>query len=145
MDLFSLSTSLIPDGSLVFTLTVVIAGLGIVLATLALLIVIFNFFGKTVHASQERAKRKKEKQAADSKDENEQFPDISKMPVIEPLPPVSAADDGVPPEVVAAISAAVYMLEGEDAVVTSIARKRSRGSAANAWAQAAVIANTRPF
>ena len=59
VDIYSIATAVQPDRSIGFTLTVVIAGLGIVLATLALLIVIFKLFGKAVFSAQERAKEKK--------------------------------------------------------------------------------------
>lgn len=60
-----------------------------------------------------------------------------------PLP--LQADEGAPPEVVAAITAAVYMMEGEGATVKKITRKKSPDNVRSAWAQAAVTDNTRPF
>lgn len=146
MDFFTLATALQPDNSVTFTLTVVIAGLGSVMLTLTLLIFVFQLYGKMMTASQNRKTKKAlknapEKETADSR----HFPDISEMPVVEPLPPVEAADgNGIPPEVVAAITAAVYMTEGENAVITSIKPQRRR-SPVNVWAQAAVLDNTRPF
>lgn len=140
MDLFLLATAVEPDTSLTFTLTVIIAGLGIVLATLAVLIVIFNAFGKAVYNLQTNAQEKKAKrlqeqmqtETAAQEDGAEEFA---------PLPPMQ---QGTPPEVVAAISAAVYMMEGSGAVIRSI-RRKAEMNGANAWAQAAVRENTRPF
>lgn len=138
MNLFLLSTSIMPDRSLAFTLTVIIAGLGIVLLTLMLLILIFNLFGKAVNSAQQRALKKTEKPIA---------PSVPAPPVITkkelPLPP--AVDEGAPPEVVAAITAAVYMLEGEGAAVKSITPLKRTSGAQSVWAQAAIIENTKPF
>lgn len=137
MNIFLLATAIEPDRSLEFTSTVVIAGLGTVLAALAVLIIIFFFFGKGVSSAQERAKKKNEKE-----NPAPVIPDISEMLVEEALPPI---DDGVTPEIVAAISAAVYAYEGKDAKITSIKRKPVASNARKAWAQAAVVENTRPF
>lgn len=54
------------------------------------------------------------------------------------------AEAGIPEEVVAAISAAVYMMYGTSgAAVTSI--RRSAQPARSAWAMAGLLENTRPF
>lgn len=142
MELIYAATSIVPDRSLTFTLTVIIAGLGTVLATLALLILIFNTFGKAVSSAQKKAAEKK--LAASAKEikinENEKAENTGV-----PLPPPIVDSQGVPPEVVAAITAAVYMLDGENAHVTSINRKRRLKPSVNAWTQAAAAENTRPF
>lgn len=140
MNLFSLVTSLKPDSSVEFTSTLVVAGIGIVLATLALLIVIFNAFGIVIYFLQ--SKKEKKKEAPSNINDERAYPDISEMKIEEPPLP---EDDFVPPEVIAAISAAVYMLDGENAKVTSVKRKREPRLSRNAWAQAAVFDNTRPF
>ena len=54
-------------------------------------------------------------------------------------------EEGISGEVVAAISAAVYAMEGGSAVIRSVSRKTSPVSTRNPWAQAAVVDNTRPF
>ena len=65
---------------------------------------------------------------------------------VEPAAPVSAPQTGVSQEIVAAISAAVYMMEGENAVVTSITPMRKNPiNTRNPWAMAAVVQNTKPF
>lgn len=144
MDLITLVTSVTPDRSLGFTVTVIIAGLGIVLGTLALLIVVFYAFGAIMSATQKSAKKKAQK-IAEEKAKNVPIP----APVIpQSIPaPAPATQDGVTPEIVAAISAAVYQLEGENAVVASITpiRKQNPITGRNPWANAAVIDNTRPF
>ena len=135
-----LATSVVPDRSATFTLTVIIAGLGIVLATLALLIVIFNAFGSAVNFAQKRAEKKSEK----AEIEPPAPPRAVKSEV--PLPPPESPANGVTPEVVAAISAAVYMLEGEGAKITSITPKKApQRAAGNPWAMAATMENTKPF
>lgn len=136
MDFIFLTTAVEPDRSIAFTLTVVIAGMGIVLATLALLIVIFNVFGNAVSSAQNKAQEKKLKKQMEKEQKKEDD--------FVPLPPPPAREDGISPEIVAAISAAVYALEGEGAVISSIRRKPS-SNAVNVWAQSAVIENTRPF
>ncbi|MBQ9228184.1 MAG: OadG family protein [Eubacterium sp.] len=146
MNHYLLTTTLQPDSSLAFTLTLVVAGIGTVLAMLALLILIFKLFGATMSLSQKRAEKKKSKANKADGASADRFPDISQMPVIEPLPPVEAGADGdVTPEIVAAITAAVYMLEGDGVTVTSVTKRRSRPSGRPVWAQAAVNENTRPF
>lgn len=122
--------------------TVVVAGIFIVLGMLMLLIFIFKLFGRIMERSGNKAKTKV--QNAES---------IANAPAVKPVPavnsamPAPVAEQGISGEVVAAISAAVYMAEGEDAVVTSIktVRKQSPITGRNPWAQAAVIDNTRPF
>ena len=124
-----------PDRSLGFTLTVVIAGLGIVLATLALLIIVFSLFGRAVYSAQKKADEKKNKERIENS--------INEIKNIVPLPPPPAKDDEISPEIVAAISAAVYMLEGDGAKISSIRRKGE--SRANVWANAAAVENAKPF
>lgn len=145
MNLFWQATALRPDNSAEFTATVVIAGLGIVLATLMLLIVIFYFFGKIVSSVQQNANKRTNQKKNSKKAAQDDYPDISKMKTETPLPPVPLTEESISGEVIAAISAAVYMLEGEKAVVTSVTRKRTAAPSRSVWAQAAVIENTRPF
>lgn len=63
-----------------------------------------------------------------------------------PAAPAPAEDGSVPPEIVAAITAAVYALEGEGAVVHGI-RRLPAGSVSRrgVWGDAGVAANVRPF
>lgn len=124
-----------PDGSAVFTATVVISGIVIVVGVLLLLIFIFQLFGKIVSGAE--AKAKKKNNSAENK--NEKIP-MPKIPAPKPAPVV---EEGISGEVVAAIAAAVAMSEGPQAVVRSI--KRKDVSSRNPWAQAAQINNTKPF
>ena len=148
MDHIILATSIVPDTSVGFTATVIIAGLGIVLATLAVLIIVFNIFGKIVSKTQGANMRKNKKKNALS-------PALNIIPTPPPAPtsaPAPAVSQGISGEVVAAISAAVYMMEGEGAVVTAIApatpvrtQVKNPITRRNPWAFAAISENTRPF
>ena len=81
-------------------------------------------------------------------------PELNIIPTPPPAAPAVApvAAQGISGEIVAAISAAVYMMEGEGAVVTSIAPAAAVRAQApnpitrrNPWAFAAISENTRPF
>lgn len=63
------------------------------------------------------------------------------VPATEPAASIPAAD-GIPPEVVAAISAAVFCMYPE-ARVTSLRRAPDRPS--SAWRMAGLLENTHPF
>ncbi|MBQ8980554.1 MAG: OadG family protein [Eubacterium sp.] len=149
MDLYSLSTSIIPDTSVEFTATLIIAGLSVVLGVLALLIAVVKIYGIIVTKLQGVSMRKHKKKS------NTAPPEINIVNTPPPAPekPAAPAVQGVSEEIVAAISAAVYMMEGEGAVVTSIApapaaaRRQAPNpiTRRNPWAFAAVTENTRPF
>ena len=146
MDIFTMATNVVPDRSLAFTLTVVIGGIGIVLGALMVLILVFFAFGKIMSVSQARAKKKEAK-----KIQSEMQANLSKVSAAAPTTtpataPAPVVEDGIPQEVVAAISAAVYAMDGGAGVVRSITKKTgSPITTRNPWAQAAVADNTRPF
>ena len=140
MNTFTVSTGIVPDGSVVFTLTVVIAGLSIVLGTLAFLILVFSLFGKLASKAETRKAAKSEPEKTEPLPEP---PKVVKSSEFPPPPPV--IESGVSPETVAAISAAVYAYEGNDVRIASVKRKKSSSGAENAWARAAAIDNTKPF
>lgn len=146
MDIFTMATNVVPDRSLAFTFTVVIGGIGIVLGALMVLILVFFAFGKIMSVSQARAKKKEAK-----KIQSEMQANLSKVSAAAPTPtpasaPAPVVEDGIPQEVVAAISAAVYAMDGGAGVVRSITKKTgSPITTRNPWAQAAVADNTRPF
>lgn len=146
MDIFTMATNVVPDRSLAFTLTVVIGGIGIVLGALMVLILVFFAFGKIMSVSQARAKKKEAK-----KIQSEMQANLSKVSAAAPTPtpasaPAPVVEDGIPQEVIAAISAAVYAMDGGAGVVRSITKKTgSPITTRNPWAQAAVADNTRPF
>lgn len=145
MDLITMMTSVTPSRDISFTITVIVAGLGIVLSTLALLIVVFYVFGAIVSKSQNAAKKK-----TAQKQEKEMKADLAKItsapaPASSNAAPAPVVEQGISGEVVAAISAAVYSMEGSGATIRSISRKESPIKARNPWAQAAIMDNTRPF
>jgi Na+-transporting methylmalonyl-CoA/oxaloacetate decarboxylase gamma subunit len=117
-----------------------------VLCTLAVLIVVFYAFGaivsKATVASQKKAKQKEESKAPAK---------VAQAPAAKATTPAAVPQNGVTGEVVAAISAAVYAVEGQGAVISAITpvatpvRKANPITTRNPWAQAAVIDNTRPF
>lgn len=144
MDLITLATSVEPTREIGFTLTVIIAGLGIVLATLAVLIVVFYAFGTIVSKTQNKSSKK----AKSVDDKKAEMAKASAPAVKAPAPAAPKAAEGVSGEIVAAISAAVYSMEGNsNATITSITpvRKNSPITSRNPWARAAIADNNRPF
>lgn len=140
MDFLTLVTSVVPDRSLGFTITVIVAGLGIVLGTLAVLIVVFRVFGAVMSSLGNKKKKTKNNSNIIAP-----APEIKK---VQSVPKAPVVEQGISGEVVAAISAAVYAAEGESSsVITSIttARRENPITGRNPWAQAAVVDNTRPF
>ena len=147
------------DTSAVFTATVVIAGISIVVGVLLLLILVFNIFGKIVpiieRKSKAAAERKAERKAArkarraakkaakkgEAVEESNSEAEIS-APILTPAP-APIVEQGISGEVVAAIAAAVAATEGSGAVVRSIKKKKVSGR--NPWSAAATADNTRPF
>lgn len=147
------------DTSAVFTATVVIAGISIVVGVLLLLILVFNIFGKIVpiierksNAAAERAAarkaarktRKAAKKAAKKGEVVEESSPAAEIsaPILTPAP-APIVEQGISGEVVAAIAAAVAATEGSGAVVRSIKKKKVSGR--NPWSAAATADNTRPF
>ena len=141
MEIYSLATSVVPDTGGEFTATVIIAGLGIVLSTLALLIVVFKLFGNIMEKSQQSKKKKQAQKQLKQMEQEAQAASSVSAPIVEK----SAVQEGISGEIIAAISAAVYAIEGPNAVVRSVTRKKSPVSSRNPWAQAAINDNTRPF
>lgn len=132
-----------------FTATVVIAGISIVLGVLILLILIFYLFGfivsKSVEQSQKRAAKRAEKKAKknDNQPSSNTAPAVSYASKQAYTPPAPVVEQGISGEVVAAITAAIVATEGQNVVVRSI-KKKNVGSR-NPWASAATYDNTRPF
>lgn len=144
MDFLTLVTSVTPSRDISFTITVIVAGLGIVLSTLLLLIIVFYAFGAILSKTQASKKKKEaKKQENDMKAELEKATTPSKVATAPA--PAPAVEQGISGEVVAAISAAVYSMEGSGAIIKSITRKKSPIASRNPWAQAAINENTRPF
>lgn len=147
------------DTSAVFTATVVIAGISIVVGVLLLLILVFNIFGKIVPIIERKSKAAAERKAArkaarkarraakkaakkgEAVEESNSEAEIS-APILTPAP-APIVEQGVSGEVVAAIAAAVAATDGSGAVVRSIKKKKVSGR--NPWSAAATADNTRPF
>lgn len=148
MDLLTLMTSVVPSRDISFTITVIVAGLGVVLSTLLLLIIVFYAFGTILSKTEASKKKKKAK-----KQENDMKAELAKATAPTGAPAVQApapntapaVEQGISGEVVAAISAAIYSMEGSGATIRSISRKKSPIASRNPWAQAAINDNTRPF
>ena len=66
-----------------------------------------------------------------------------KSEVVEVREETPAVSSGIPGEVIAAISAAVYCMFGEGAKVMSVRRQQRSGR--SAWSMAGLLENTRPF
>ena len=72
MDIITLATGIIADRSVTFTATVIVAGIGIVLCTLLVLIGVFYAFGAVVSKSQANAKKKEAKKMQADLEKNQQ-------------------------------------------------------------------------
>ena len=127
--------------------TVVIAGVGIVLGVLIVLIGVFGGFGAAVSGIEKAAKNRKLKKAAKKAAKNAEKASDSAAPVQAAAPaakPAPVVEQGISGEVVAAITAAVAASEGNGAFVIRSVKRKDVGSR-NPWARAAVQDNTRSF
>ena len=146
MSFLVLKTAIAADSSPGFTTTLVIAGFFGVLLMLAILIVVISIFSKTVSKTQGKKGKRKEEKAIMTEDLKVVSPFAE---VSAPAPAPAPQAQGVSEEIVAAISAAVYMMEGEGAVITNIAPakaiRQNPIKTRNPWAMAAIVQNTKPF
>lgn len=121
------------------SLEILITGFVVVFAVLVLLILLITAYGKIVSGAEKAIADKKAKKEAVIKAE-----EITEKPV-QAVAPVVANEptNGIPEEVIAVISAAVYTMYGEGKVkVKSIKRvPQSRP----VWSTAGIMDNTRPF
>ena len=150
MDLITLVTKIHPDSSIEFTSTLVVAGFFGVLLLLTVLIIVFSVFSKTVSKTQKAKGKRKEEKAIMTEDLKVVSPfantQAAPQAAVSEAQPPAPRTQGVSEEIVAAISAAVYMIEGENAVVASITPlRRNPINTRNPWAMAAITENTRPF
>lgn len=151
---------LVADRSVLFTTTVVVSGILIVVGVLFLLIGVFQLFGiivpkinqKSIEMEKRQAERKARRAAkkaakrAEKNGEAEVTAVSGENPVTvssQPAAPQPVVEQGISGEVVAAITAAIVASEGTGVTVRSIKKKKVSGR--NPWAQAANIDNTRPF
>lgn len=124
------------DGSLVSTSLVLVFGL---LVVLCIIIMLEGKLFDAINKKRADAARAQLTQAAPAARKAAPAP----APAPKPAPAVEA---GIPGEIVAAIAAAVYCMEGTAVTVKSV--RRLQQPAANrrgAWGQAGVVQNTRPF
>ena len=134
--------------------TVVLAGVGIVLGVLIVLIAIFSGFGKLVTKMEAFSKKMAEKRAARkakkaAKKAAKNGKTISTVADVKAVPAVKAVpqpviEQGISGEVVAAITAAITASEGSNQFVIRSVKRKDVGSR-NPWARAAVRDNTRSF
>ena len=130
-------------------LTILITGFVVVFAVLIVLIFIIKIYGtivtKALAASQERKARKAaEKQKALEQERNQQE-NAKAAKAAEPAPTPTPASQGISPEIVAVIAAAVDSTYGTGgARITSIKKSQTPNSRP-AWGMAGVFENTRPF
>ena len=149
---------LVADRSVLFTTTVVVSGILIVVGVLFLLIGVFQLFGiivpkinqKTIAMEEKHAARKaarKAKKAAKLAEKTGEAEAVAGEKSVtqpeQPTVPQPVVEQGISGEVVAAITAAIVASEGTGVTVRSIKKKKVNGR--NPWAQAANIDNTRPF
>ncbi len=120
--------------------TVVVAGVGVVLAVLIVFVFILGGFGNIASRVSGMGKNKSEK-VLPSDDE------IKITPLQNSVQKPSAAPaegQGISGEIIAAITAAIAAEEGNsNFVIRSVKRKNVSGR--NPWAMAAIAENTRPF
>ena len=123
------------DGTV--ALLVLITGLVVVFLMLIALTLIIKIYGTIVYNVSNR-----KKEAPKSEPVSAPAPLPQKAVVTAPAP---AVEDGIPGEVVAAIAAAVYCVEGVSFSAVKSIRRAKAGGSRSAWGMAGVLDNTRPF
>lgn len=135
---------LLPAGGLtVFDASLVSTSLVLVFGLLILLCLIITLEGKIFDS----INAKKRAQAQDALHVGDHpAPAVSSAPAPAAAPAAPAVEGGIPGEIIAAISAAVYCTEGENVTVRGIRRLPQPGkSRRGVWGDAGVLQNTRPF
>lgn len=130
-------------GKFTISASMLLTGFAIVFGVLLLLIFIIWLYGTIVSNAQNKAaQRKADKELKKQKEilnkeksKAEIKPEIKEQTAIE--------ETGVPEEVVAAISAAVYTMYGSKQKVKIKSIKRHK--AQSAWARAGILENNQPF
>ncbi len=123
---------------------VILTGFVVVFAVLFLLIGIIIFFGFAIDKVQTASENRKNKKLKESVKESVSDEKPSALAQTEQSDVQPVADDGVPQEVVAVISAAVSTMYSPSQKVRVKSIKKSN-SGRSAWANAGVFDNTRPF
>lgn len=135
---------LLPAGGLtVFDASLVSTSLVLVFGLLILLCLIITLEGKIFDS----INAKKRAQAQDALHVGDHpAPAVPSAPAPAATPAAPAVEGGIPGEIIAAISAAVYCTEGENVTVRGIRRLPQPGkSRRGVWGDAGVLQNTRPF
>ena len=131
------------DASLVSTSLVLVFGL------LVALCLIITLEGKLFDSFNDKDGAKKRAKAMDELNKSAQkktAAPAARAAVSAPAAPAPVVETGIPGEVVAVISAAIYSMEGGHAVVREIRRMpQAGGSRRGAWGDAGVVQSTRPF
>lgn len=131
-----------------FTLamTVLITGLVVVFAILLLLTYIIKLYGTIVHSALEKSKGKKG--GPKGKDVKAPEPPAAKRTET-PAPRLAVAqpavDEGIPGEVIAAIAAAVAVMNDQGKTNYSVRSVRRSAVSRPVWSTAGLMENTRPF
>ncbi len=116
--------------------TVLITGFVVVFAVLILLIVIIKVYSSIVHSCEVKAKERKERKSKKDDDDTPKGTGVGGGSATSP------ATNGVSPEVLACIAAAVEFMYGTGSVRIKNIRK---APARSAWSNAGVVANTSKF
>ncbi len=123
--------------------TILLTGFAIVFSVLLFLIFIIWGYGKIVSTAQTKySERKRKKELEKIRSDNPEIPDAVVMSAVSESK-AEPVTEGIPDEVIAVISAAVYSMYGskEKVRIRSVKRSRKR----SAWANAGILDNTRPF
>lgn len=116
--------------------TMLLTGFTVVFIVLILLILIIYAYGTIIYKVQNKSKEKKEAKLKAQQ--------VETAPVVSAPVETSASSDEIPNEIVAVIAAAVDSMYGQSGSKVKIKNiKKSNGR--NAWANAGVLDNTRPF
>lgn len=136
---------LLPAGGLTeFDASLVSTSLVLVFGLLILLCLIITLEGK-IFDSINAKKRDKAQEALHVGDHPAPAAPAAPIPAAAPAS-APVVEGGIPGDIVAAISAAVYYTEGENVTVRGIRRLPQPGaSRRGVWGDAGVLQNTRPF
>ena len=125
--------------------SVVVTSITLVFGVLVLLCLIITLEGKFFAARDKKALDAGEAAKAATAAKAAAAPAVpAPAAAAAPAPAAPAPDGAIPGEIVAAITAAVTCLEGENVTVHSI-RRAPAASRRGVWGDAGVLQNTRPF